>query len=38
VIPKHAADHGGHDGATELPLNVIQLVDKHTIILFNLRV
>ena len=38
VVPEHAADHGGHDGATELPLDVLQLVDQHTIILFNLRV
>jgi len=38
VVPEYAADHGRHDGATELPLDVLQLIDKHTIILFNLRV
>ena len=38
VVPEHAADHGGHNGTTELPLDVLQLVDQHTIILFNLRV
>jgi hypothetical protein len=36
MIPKDAADHGGHDGATELVFNVIQLVHQHAVVLFNL--
>ena len=38
MVPEHAADHGGHDGATELSLDVLQLVDQHTIVLLDLRV
>ena len=37
MVPEHAADHGRHDGATELPLDILQLVDQHTIVLLNLR-
>ena len=38
VVPEHAADHGGHNGTTELPLDVLQLIDQHTIVLLNLWV
>jgi hypothetical protein len=37
VVPEHAADHGGHDGATKLLLNVLQLIDKHPVVLLDLR-
>ena len=38
MIPKYAADHGWHDDTTELPFDVLQLVDQHTIVLLDLRV
>ena len=38
VIPEYAADHGRHDGATELALDILQFADQHTIILLDLRV
>jgi len=38
VVPEHAADHGRHDGATELPLDVLQLIDQHPVVLLDLRV
>jgi hypothetical protein len=38
VVPEHRRNHGGHNGTTELPLDVLQLVDQHTIILFDFRV
>jgi len=38
MVPEHAADHGGHNGATKLPLDVLQLVDQHAVVLLDLRV
>ena len=37
MVPEYTADHGGHDGATELPLNASQLRHKHPVVLLNLR-
>jgi hypothetical protein len=37
MIPKDATDHRGHDGATKLLLDVLQLIDKHTVVLLDLR-
>lgn len=37
MVPEHAADHGWHDGATKLPLDVLQLVDKHLVVLLDVR-
>ena len=37
VVPEHAADHSGHNGTTKLPLDALQLVDQHTVVLLYLR-
>ena len=38
VVPEHRGNHGWHDGATKLPLDVLQLVYQHTVVLLDLRV